>query len=750
MKTVVKPYLLKIYLLTGIATFMGVAMSFLIYFFSEQVRNNAIDLVEDRIPILTSINQLIADLSEQERTVYEYYRSQDSDQFEQDFTHNKSMFVLHRKALDNYQYFSHERDIIVTQQLKIESLLELFHFAMQAEEENWDDLRDLLRNISQIRRDLLPTLLMVEKKTQDAVTQGHKVTLSKMALTHNTVIFYGFTIVFIALIFAWYIKQYILTNAKNTRLALFPHLNPNPIISVNNIGEVIFSNPACQKLLNKMGREKDNVRSLIPDNFQDIRQQVHACNNYSLVLEQMIGENVLQVSINWLQEVDAYDIHIMDITERKLAEQQVNHLAFYDQATNLPNQYKLNEHLEQLLKSKQAFTFSIFEITNFTRIVTACGTDGALELTKAFVVTIVGELPEQWQLYQLNEHQFALLYPKKMKEPLLHHVAQELTALVEEPIITSFGEFFVDLNFGFSQSPQHGTELNIMFKKSHLALSIAVDDEHNNASLFKPEFAECLDKQATMRENLRNAIVLNEFFLVFQPQLDLKSQKITGFETLVRWRHQGNIISPAEFIPLAEESGLIVPIGHWILTQACYFAKKLVDAGYEDIVVAVNVSPRQFSHPQFVESVVNILVETNLPTKNLELEITEGIIMHNEAETFAVLHELKSLGLQLSIDDFGTGYSSLSYLKRFPVDKLKIDQSFIMDSHNNDEDKVLVKTIVALGKSLGLSLIAEGVEEKAHVDFLTDIECDEIQGYWYSRPLEADKFVEFLNNSNTL
>jgi EAL domain-containing protein (putative c-di-GMP-specific phosphodiesterase class I)/GGDEF domain-containing protein len=706
--------------------------------------------VEDRIPILTSINQLIADLSEQERAVYEYYRSQDSAQFEQDFTHNKAMFVLHRKALDNYQYFSHEREIIVTQQMKIESLLELFHFAMQAEEENWDDLRGLLSNISQIRRDLLPTLLMVEKKTQDAVTHSHKVTLSKMALTHNTVIFYGFTIVFIALIFAWYIKQYILTNAKNTRLALFPHLNPNPIISVNNIGEVIFSNPASQKLLNKMGREKDSIHSLIPDNFQALRQQVHACNNYSLVLEQMLDENVLQVSINWLQEIDAYDIHIMDITERKLAEQQVNHLAFYDQATNLPNQYKLNEQLEHVLKSKQAFTFSIFEITNFTRIVTACGTDGALELTKAFVVTIVGELPEQWQLYQINEHQFALLYPNKMEEPLLHRVAQELTALVEEPIITSFGEFFVDLNFGFSQSPLHGEELNVIYKNTHLALSISVSDEHNNASLFKPEFSECLEKQATMRENLRNAVVLNELFLVFQPQLDLKTQKITGFETLVRWRHHGNIISPVEFIPLAEESGLIVPIGHWILTQACYFAKKLVDEGYEDIVVAVNVSPRQFSHPLFVESVINILMETSLSTKNLELEITEGIIMHNEAETLAVLHELKSLGLQLSIDDFGTGYSSLSYLKRFPVDKLKIDQSFIMDCHNNDEDKVLVKTIVALGKSLGLSLIAEGVEEQAHVDFLTDIDCDEIQGYWYSRPLEADKFVEFIKNSNPL
>jgi len=569
-----------------------------------------------------------------------------------------------------------------------------------------------------------------------------------MALTHNTVIFYGFTIVLISIIYAWYIKQYILTNAQNTRLALFPHFNPNPIISVNNVGEVIFSNPASQQLLDKIGNDKDDIHSLLPNNFQSLRQQMNASSNYSLVLEQVLNGSILQVCINWLQEIDAYDIHIMDITERKLAEQQVTHLAFYDQSTNLPNQYKLNEYLSSLLESKQAFTFSVFEITDFTKIVTACGTDGALELTKAFVLTIINELPAPWKLHQLNEHQFALLYPRAMKDSLLHRMAQDLSSLVEEPIITSFGEFFVDLNFGFTQSPQHGEELNVIYKNAHLALSIAVDDEHNNFSLFRAEFSECLEKQATMRESLRSAVALNELFLVFQPQLDLKQKKITGLETLVRWRHQGSVVSPADFIPLAEESGLIVPIGHWILTQACYFAKSLVDAGYTDIVVAVNVSPRQFSHPQFVESVVNILIETNLPTKNLELEITEGIIMHKEAETLGVLHELKSLGLQLSIDDFGTGYSSLSYLKRFPVDKLKIDQSFIMDCHNNDEDKVLVKTIVALGKSLGLSLIAEGVEEKEHVDFLTEIDCDEIQGYWYSRPLEADKLVEFLEESS--
>ena len=218
-----------------------------------------------------------------------------------------------------------------------------------------------------------------------------------------------------------------------------------------------------------------------------------------------------------------------------------------------------------------------------------------------------------------------------------------------------------------------------------------------------------------------------------------------GIETLVRWRHDDNIVSPAEFIPLAEQSGLIVPIGQWILQQACIFTSKLVRQGFSDIVVAVNVSPRQFSHPGFIQSVKSVLADNQLPAKNLELEITEGVIMHNEEGTLAALHQLKSLGIQLSIDDFGTGYSSLSYMKRFPVDKLKIDQSFIRDMHQNAEDKALVKTIVTMGKSLGLTLIAEGVEESEHVEFLREIACDEIQGYWFSRPLEADDLLKFLH-----
>ncbi len=290
----------------------------------------------------------------------------------------------------------------------------------------------------------------------------------------------------------------------------------------------------------------------------------------------------------------------------------------------------------------------------------------------------------------------------------------------------------------------HSEDRNNLIKSAHMALTVASQNEHENFAIYDIAFIKGVQRQNELVDKLRHALNHKELFLVFQPQLDLQSNRVTGIETLIRWQHEDKIISPAEFIPLAEQSGLIVPIGQWILEQACQFAKQLVELGYKDIVVAVNVSPRQFSHPQFCQTVQRVLKEVNLPARNLELEITEGVFMHNEENTLAVLQQLKSSGLHLSIDDFGTGYSSLSYLKRFPIDKLKIDQSFICDCHNNDEDKAIIKTIVSLGKSLGLSLIAEGVEEFAHVEFLKGLACDEIQGYWFSRPVPPDEIIEIL------
>jgi len=739
-----KPYLLRASLLAGFAIFMGVALSFVVYQSTEKVKSNAIDLVSHRIPILTSINELMADLSEQERVIYEFYRSQDNATFIESSTVVKNTFDMHLAVILSQARFASEADLIVKGQQEIQGLFSEFYQAMQINEDNWDEMRDILSQVTSVRKQLLPTLKSIEHQTKQTVDEGHQATLAQMAISHWLVIFYGISIVLIAGVVSWYIRQYILTQAKNTRLALFSHRNPNPILSVSNLGEVVFANPACGKLLLCVGYQADEVNYLLPCNFLSLREMIASQQDHSIVVEQVLNERILQISIYWHKELDAYDIHIIDVTERKLAEEQVNHLAFYNQETNLPNQYKFNNDIDEAILRGKDFSVGVFAIRAFNEKVSTLGLEATEALVKAVANKISDALPVGVYFYQTNDSQFGLMCSESNNTLALQKLTQAITEVAEKSLVTHCGEFFIELDFGYGCYPSHGDDRNVLIKSAHSALAIASEDEHNNFCLYEASFSKNRELNSELINKLRHAVANQELFLVFQPQLDIQSNSITGIETLVRWRHGGEIISPVDFIPLAEQSGLIISIGQWILEQACLFAKQLVDMGYIDIVVAVNVSPRQFTHPQFCHTVQSVLADIGLPPQNLELEITEGVFMHNEENTLAVLQQLKSTGLHLSIDDFGTGYSSLSYLKRFPIDKLKIDQSFIRDCHQNDDDRAIVETIVSLGKSLNLSLIAEGVEEESHVDFLRALGCDEIQGYWFSRPIEAGPLVSLL------
>jgi EAL domain-containing protein (putative c-di-GMP-specific phosphodiesterase class I)/GGDEF domain-containing protein len=749
MNSIVKPYLFRASIVASLALVLGLSLSVLIYSSSQKVKENAVELVEKRIPILTSVNQLIADLSEQERNIYEYYRSQDSEVFEQRHNEIQGDFNRHSEILHEQESLNNEAETIASKQVEIHQLAEKFHYIMQTgdswDDQFWDDLRAVLEEVSAARRDFLPTLLQVEKITKQAVDEAHHATLTQMDFTHNIVTFYGVAIVMLAGLIAWYIRKYILTNAKNTRLALFTHRNPNPILSVNNLGELVFSNPACDKLLMSQGLTTQDTEKLLPSNFLELRQRLTECHENAMTLEQKLGDRILQLNIHWLKELDAYDIHLMDVTEQKIAEQKVKHLAFYQPLTNLPNQYKLDDDIDHCLSNKDSFSLGIFAVRDFNKLISSVGVEATSLLVTTLADNIKGQLEVGINLYQLNDSQFALISRHQISEATLENLTYSILQIAKRSIVTCYGEFFIELDFGFCLSPEHSVERASLLKHGHAALAEAKDDEHQHFSLFKESYANRIEHSANLIDKLRQVLEKDELFLVFQPQLHLITKKITGIETLVRWKHEGEIISPVDFIPLAEQSGLIVPIGEWILNQACIFAKQLVDLGHSDIVVAVNVSPRQFSHPSFSATVYQALDRSGLLAKNLELEITEGVFMHNEAATLEVLHELKLSGISLSIDDFGTGYSSLSYLKRLPIDKLKIDQSFIRDCHKNEEDRVIVKTIIELGKSLGLSLIAEGVEEEMHVDFLSSLQCDDIQGYWFSRPLEVPKLLEFIN-----
>jgi predicted signal transduction protein with EAL and GGDEF domain len=314
-------------------------------------------------------------------------------------------------------------------------------------------------------------------------------------------------------------------------------------------------------------------------------------------------------------------------------------------------------------------------------------------------------------------------------------ISEKVVDELSVPILIDQYELIISPSIGIVVYPHHGNSPKELIKNADLAMYFAKSTGANNYKIFTKELLVHSQNKVELEMDLRKALERGEFVLHYQPQFHLKTQKMIGVEALIRWNHpKKGMISPLEFIPFAEESGLIIPIGEWAIREACLQNKTWQQSGYPSITVSVNLSPRQFQS-NIVETIQSVLLDTELEAKYLELEITESIMMEvNKA--ISTLKELKKLGVKVSIDDFGTGYSSLYYLKKFPIDKLKIDQSFIRDiAHSNDE--TLIKTIIIMAHTLNLQVIAEGVETKKHVDLLTSLNCNEAQGFYFSKPVPA-------------
>jgi EAL domain-containing protein (putative c-di-GMP-specific phosphodiesterase class I) len=328
---------------------------------------------------------------------------------------------------------------------------------------------------------------------------------------------------------------------------------------------------------------------------------------------------------------------------------------------------------------------------------------------------------------------------------------ERILKTVERPFTIEGNKFFISCSIGISSYPMDGIDAESLLKHADTAMYQAKQSGRNNFQFYTPAMNEQVNERLSLEGKLRQALANDEFVLHYQPKVDLASGRIVGVEALLRWRLSSDeTVSPATFIPLAEETGLIVPIGEWVLHTACSHNKMLQRLGLPPIGVAVNISARQFGPSTLGASISQALDSTGLESQYLELELTESLVMQNPEEVIRVLGELREMGLRLAIDDFGTGYSSLSYLQRFPVDRLKIDQSFVRDIGADPNDAIIAGAVISLGHSLGLSVIAEGVSNEEQLLFLRDHGCDEMQGFLYSPPLPFTELTALLREKNSL
>jgi predicted signal transduction protein with EAL and GGDEF domain len=328
-------------------------------------------------------------------------------------------------------------------------------------------------------------------------------------------------------------------------------------------------------------------------------------------------------------------------------------------------------------------------------------------------------------------------------------VAQKILKAMSVPFDINGRELHITCSIGIASYPKDGEDSQTLLKNADAAMYSAKKLGRNNAQYYSAEMNVKAMERLVLENGLHHALERNEFLLHYQPQVDLRTGEIAGMEALVRWQHpELGLVSPAMFIPVAEDSGLIVSIGEWVLRTACAQNKAWQLAGFKPISVAVNLSARQFRQPDLAEMVAGILAETGLDSACLELELTESLVMQDVEKTIATLSKLKAMGIKLSIDDFGTGYSSLSYLKRFPIDTLKIDQSFVRDITTDPDDAAIAKAIISMAHDMQLRVIAEGVETEAQKTFLQQRHCDEMQGYLFSRPVPAEAFETLLRDGH--
>jgi diguanylate cyclase (GGDEF)-like protein/PAS domain S-box-containing protein len=446
---------------------------------------------------------------------------------------------------------------------------------------------------------------------------------------------------------------------------------------------------------------------------------------------------------------------VQDITERKVAEARVHFLAYHDDLTGLPNRALFEDRLAKALANAQRRGERVavlwLDLDNFKSINDSLGHSVGDLLLKQ-----VGERLQKYMRAQDtvakvagDEFVFALINPGHMTHAAA--AAERIRRVVAGEFEVQGHVLNVTCSIGISLSPDHGTDSETLIKNADAAMYSAKENGRNNSRFFTRELNAKAEERLALENNLRVALDRGEFFLVYQPQLEIASGRITGVEALLRWRHpELGLVPPDRFIPIAENSGLIVPIGEWVLGMACTQARRWQELGLPLLPMAVNVSAVQLHQERFVQMVRRVLDETGLAPQYLELEITERVLLSNTGKTLAMLQELARMGLQLSIDDFGAGYSSLSYLQDLPVGKLKIDRSFIQAMTVNPRDTAIVAAVIGMGHSLNLKVLAEGVETEEQMSFLRAHNCDEIQGYYFSKPLAADPFAEKVRATSLL
>jgi diguanylate cyclase (GGDEF)-like protein len=438
-----------------------------------------------------------------------------------------------------------------------------------------------------------------------------------------------------------------------------------------------------------------------------------------------------------------------EIDQRLKALADLEHLANHDALTDLPNRNLFNERLAQVLdrakRSGESVGLMFMDLDHFKDVNDTLGHHVGDELLCEVGRRLVSCVRAEDTVARLGGDEFALIQVG-LNYPVEADIqAKRILGAMSEPIHVGSHKLFTSGSIGITVYPADGDNAEQLQQNADLAMYLSKEDQGNTFRFFDADLNAVVERRSFLEQQLRNALEFEQLMVFYQPKVSIKTGKPVGAEALIRWLHpEQGMVSPNEFIPVAERTGVINQIGEWTLRKACRQFKQWHDAGYEDLLLAVNLSAVQFRLRDIPAMIGEILEETGYDPANLELEITETAVMTDMRDAIEVLNQLHEVGVSLSIDDFGTGYSSLSYLRQLPVNRIKIDRSFIAEVDTTDTAAAIARAVVTLGQSLGLGVVAEGVETEAQLEYLREIECDEAQGFFYSRPVPPEEFELYL------
>jgi len=543
------------------------------------------------------------------------------------------------------------------------------------------------------------------------------------------------------------------------------------IISANTHGNIVSWNRGAQVMFGYSEEEilGKTLTLLMPERFRNAHEE--GIKRASKTNERrIIGKTVelfglrkdgsefpleLSVSLWETREGKFFSGIIRDITGRKQAEERLQHLAHHDEVTGLANRSmffeRLNQELSRARWHNRLLAVLFLDLDRFKVINDTLGHATGDSLLRAVGKRIKDTAREGDIIARLGGDEFAVMLVDVAEVHDIPTIAKKIIDALNKPFVLEGKDIFVTTSIGIGIFPDDGNEAEVLLQKADIAMYRAKEEGKNTYQIYSPAMNTMALQRLTMETQLRQALERNEFILHYQPKVDLNTGRIIGMEALIRWQHpELGIVSPNEFIPILEETGLILPVGEWVIRTACAQNKAWQENGFTPLRVAVNLSARQLKQQSIVEMAVGVLNETGLHPTYLEMELTENILMEHKRGSIAMMDELNARGIHFAIDDFGTGYSSLSYLRRFTIHSLKIDRSFIQNIATDPDSAVIVKAIIAMAKNLRLKVVAEGVETGEQLEFLLQHKCDEIQGYYFSPPLTVEKFTHLLKEGRCL